>query len=80
MSVPVSALEVGKCYLTNTGRIWRIIQRMPDGRVLYEHRSRSLDSDRWTPGMLMKSALPAEVLVERKVPCDLRPEADGKQP
>ncbi len=76
MTVPVSALKVGKCYLTNTGRVWRIIQAMPDGRILYEHRSRNLDSDRWSPGMLMKNTLPAEVLIECEVPCDVRPEAD----
>ena len=42
MTIPVSALEVGKCYLTNTGRVWRIIRFMPDGRILYEHRAQHL--------------------------------------
>ena len=36
--ITVSALKVGKCYLTNTGRVWRIINLLPDGRILYEHR------------------------------------------
>ncbi|HEX2555099.1 MAG TPA: hypothetical protein VHL98_15480 [Microvirga sp.] len=75
MAVPVSALEVGKCYLTNTGRIWRIMQIMPDGRVLYEHRSQSLYVEAQKPGML--AALPAEVQVEREVPCDWTPEGDA---
>ena len=74
-TIKVSALKVGKCYLTNTGRVWRIKQIMGDGRILYEHRSRSFDSDNWVPGMLMGNALPAEVVIEREVACDLRPDA-----
>ena len=72
--ITVSALKVGKCYLTNTGRVWRILQHMPDGRVLYEHRARSIDGSVWAPGMLTKTTLPAEVEIEREVACDLSPE------
>ena len=68
--ITVSALKVGKCYLTNTGRVWRVLQRMPDGRVLYEHRADSAAAVTWLPGMLMKGTLPAEVVIEREVPCD----------
>ena len=75
MAVRVSTLKVGKCYLTNTGRVWRIRQIMPDGRILYEYRSRSMDSDIWAPGMLVNNTLPAEVVIEREVPCDLSPDA-----
>ena len=70
MAVRVSTLKVGKCYLTNTGRVWRIMQRMPDGRVLYEHRPGKADAITWMPGMLMNNTLPAEVAIEREVPCD----------
>lgn len=75
MTIPVSALKVGKCYLTNTSRVWRIMRIMPDGRIQYEHRSRSLDNATWLPGMLMKNTLPAELVIGREVPCDLHPEA-----
>jgi hypothetical protein len=43
---------------------------MPDGRVLYEHRADKAAAVSWLPGMLMKNALPAEVVIEREVPCD----------
>ncbi len=75
--ITVSVLKVGKCYLTNTGRVWRIMQRMPDGRVLYEHRATNAAAVTWAPGMLAKNTLPAEVVVEREVPFDWRPEEDG---
>ena len=68
--ITVSALKIGKCYLTNTGRVWRIMQHMPDGRVRYEHRADGAGAVAWLPGMLMKGTLPAEVVVEREVPCD----------
>ncbi len=68
--ITASALKVGKCYLTNTGRVWRVLQRMPDGRVLYEHRADKAAAVSWLPGMLMANALPAEVVIEREVPWD----------
>ncbi len=48
--ITASALKVGKCYLTNTGRVWRVLQRMPDGRVLYEHRADKAAAVSWLPG------------------------------
>ena len=80
MSVLPESLEPGKCYQTNTGRVWPVIQRMPDGRMLYEHRVDKAAAVNWLPGMLMKNTLPAEVVIEREVPCDWPPEADeGKR-
>ena len=69
MTAPFSTLKVGKCYLTNSGRVWRVRQIMPDGRVLYEHRADKAAAT-WAPGMLMGNTLPAEVVIEREVPCD----------
>jgi hypothetical protein len=77
--ITVSALKIGRCYLTNTGRVWRIKQVMPDGRVLYEHRAQNLDSDNWAPGMLMKNTFPAEVMIVRQIPCDWTPEETGER-
>lgn len=76
-AIKVSALKAGRCYLTNTGRVWRVKQIMPDGRVLYEHRADKATAVAWLPGMLMGNALPAEVVIERQVPCDWTPERDG---
>jgi hypothetical protein len=78
MTVPPKSLEVGKCYLTNTHRVWRIVRLMPDGRVLYEHRSQDAFSENQKPGML--TTLPAEVLIKREVPCDWTPEGDETTP
>ncbi len=80
MPVPPDSIEVGKCYLTNTGRVWRIIRFMPDGRILYEHRAQHLygQEQEQRPGML--TTLPAEVLIEREVPCDWTPDADERKP
>ena len=74
MGISPESLEVGKCYLTNTGRVWRIIRVMPDWRVLYEQRSRRGPAKTWQPGMLV--ALAAEMLIERQVPYDWTPEMD----
>ena len=75
MTIPLESLEVGRCYLTNTHQVWRIVRRMPDGRVLYEHRGRNTFFENQKPGML--TALPAEVEVEREVPCDWARTGDG---
>ncbi len=74
MSLPPESIELGKCYLTNTGRVWRIIRVMPDGRILYEQRSRRVPAKTWQPGMLV--ALTAEMLIVREIPCDWTPERD----
>ena len=74
MSFPPEKLEVGKCYLINTHRVWRIIRIMPDGRVQYEYHAASSTAPSWHPGML--TALTAEMLIEREVPCDWTPEMD----
>ncbi len=74
MPVPPESLEVGKCYLINTHQVWRIIRLMPDGRIQYEQRAADHIPKSWQPGML--TALTAEMLIEREVPCDWTPEMD----
>jgi hypothetical protein len=68
MTIPLESVEAGKCYLTNTGRVWRIMRILPDGRVQYEHRADIFVHGDPKPGML--TTLPAEVEIEREVPCD----------
>ena len=38
MSVPPERIEVGKCYLMESGQVRRVLRIMPDGRFQYEHR------------------------------------------
>ncbi len=78
MTIPIQALQVGKCYLTNTGRVWRIVRLMPDGRVLYEQRASHIRHKTWKPGML--DHLSAELLIEREVPCDWTSDAGEAGP
>ncbi len=75
MSLPPESIEVGKCYLTNNHKVWRVLRVMPDGRVQYEQRPANSVARSWQPGML--TVLTAEVLIEREVPCDWTPEMDG---
>ena len=76
MSIPVSEVEIGKCYLTNAGRVWRIVGLLSNGRILYEHRAGHLHQARtWKPGVLTGPLV--ETVLECEVPCDWSPETDG---
>jgi hypothetical protein len=76
MSIPISGLEVGKCYLTNVGRVWRVVQLLPDGRIIYEHRPGHIHhAKKWKPGVLTGPLV--ETILEREVPCDWSPDEDG---
>lgn len=33
MSIPPESIEVGKCYLSNDGRVRRVVKFLPEGRV-----------------------------------------------
>ncbi len=77
MGLPPESIELGKCYLTNTGRVWRIINLLPDGRILYEHRPGHVPHmKRWQAGII-EGHLAAEILIEREVACDWKPEREG---
>ena len=75
MSVPPESIKIGRCYLMSTGHIRRIVQVMPDGRVVYEARPGHVPSTRaWRSGILdPRSFLRG---IEREVPCDWTPDAD----
>ena len=76
MSIPPESIQVGKCYLGDNGRVWRVVSIMPDGRIQFEFRTRSRpDTKVWKPGMLDGSSFAA--LAQREVPCDWTPEGDG---
>ncbi len=72
MSLPPVSIEVGKCYLTGSGRVWRIVQIMPDGRIVYEWRSPRAGAKKWYAGMI--NAVAAGALIQREVPCEWTPE------
>ncbi len=79
MSVPPESVEVGKCYLGDNGKVWRIVRLWPDSHVQFEFRARSCgDAKVWKPGMLHLRDF-AEA-AQREVPCDWTPEADEAKP
>jgi hypothetical protein len=50
MSVPPESIEVGKCYLSKAGWVWRVVQILPDGSILYEQRTSHVRPRSWTAG------------------------------
>ncbi len=76
MTIPPESIEVGKCYLTTTGQVRRVIRIMPNGRVQYEHRLGHAILKRQWPSNIAEARTFA-FAVEREVPCDWTPEEDG---
>ena len=75
MSVPAERTAVGKCYLTTTGQVRRVISFLP-GRVRFERRVNTTGPGwGWVPSLSERRAF--ALLVEREVPCDWTPEGDG---
>ncbi len=76
MSVPPESIEVGKCYLMETGHVRQVRRIMPDGRVQFESRvGHQRNPGAWKPGM--QSGRSFADLIEREVPCDWTPEREG---
>jgi hypothetical protein len=79
MSVPPESINVGKCYLGDNGKVWRVVRLWPDSRVQFEFRARSLSKAKtWKPGMLLLRDFASSA--QRDVACDWTPEADGEGP
>ena len=74
MPVPPESIEIGRCYLTETGQVRRVVRFMGDGRVQYEERSAHILQKTWTVGMQCTRFFAD--LVEREVPSHWTPEED----
>ena len=77
MAVPPESIKAGRCYLTDAGRIQRVMEITPDGKVHYAHRSTRSTHRAWTPGTALLRTLAN--ITEREVPCDWSPEADEER-
>ncbi len=77
MSLPPESIEVGRCYLTDAGRVQQVLGISPDGQVSLAHRSTREEQQPWTAGTASLQAF-AYISV-REVPCDWPPEIDKKQ-
>ncbi len=74
MALPLENIEVGKCYLTNTGQVRRVVRILPDGRVQFDYRYGATVLKRQWPSNILDGRSFA-LLVQREVPCDWTPGA-----
>ena len=75
MPLPPETIEVGKCYLSDEGRVRRVVRFLPDGRIQYAYRTfPTAPSIPWRTGRLPVERFAKTVV--REVPCNWRPETD----
>ena len=75
MSVPPESIEIGQCYLTDTGKVRRVVRILPNGRVQFEWRSgHIIPKVAWRTDVIDLRSF--AVSVERPVRCDWTPERD----
>jgi hypothetical protein len=75
MSIAPDAIEIGRCYLTDTGKIRRPLRILPDGRVQFDWRAGStVPKGAWRTDVIDLRSFAFSV--ERPVPCDWTPERD----
>ncbi len=73
VTIPPESIAVGKCYLTGEGRVRRVLEILPDGRIRYRYRSfLGATSRTWRSGSLSVEVFAATA--QREVPCDWTPE------
>jgi hypothetical protein len=69
MSTPPEGPEVGQCYLTEDGRVRKVMRLLPDGRIRYRYRGPLSTLDH-------RSCV---LTIERPVPCNWTPESDASR-
>ena len=77
-----SGIEVGKCYLVQIGRlsqVRRVLQVMPDDRVLFDIRGANARATYWRAGGLIDVSVFAR-MAEQEVPCDWTPDTSEPEP
>jgi hypothetical protein len=75
MSIPPESIIVGRCYLTRSDQVVRIIRLQRGGYVAYVFRSSAVvKAFGWTGAQAVVQDL--AYLIEREVPCDWTPETD----
>ena len=76
MNIPPETTEVGKCYLSDDGRVRRVVKFISDSQVRYAYRSfPAHDGKLWRTGRLEVERF-AETTI-RQVPHDWTPETEG---
>ena len=76
MSLPPESIDVGQCYLSDNGRVRRIVAVLPGSRVQFEWRyGHLIPKTTWRADVLDLRSF--AFLAERPVPCDWTPEREG---
>ncbi len=75
MAIPPESIEVGKCYLSEDGRVRRVVKFLPGERIRYAYRSFPATQGKlWRTGRLELKRFAETTL--REVPCGQVPEGD----
>ena len=75
MALPPESIQIGRCYLTEEGRVRLVVGFGPAGWVRYKDRSADPNQKAaWRSGRLSLQMLAATVT--REVPCDWTPERE----
>ncbi len=74
MSLSPESIQVGKCYLTDAGRVQQVIEITPEGSVVHAHRSTREENKPWIAGIASLRAF--AFISVREVPWDWSPEID----
>ena len=69
MSIDFRSISVGQCYLSDTGKIRRVLNILPDGRVQFEARNRT-DRTGLRSKLDIMSAEAFAASTERPIRCD----------
>ncbi len=76
MAVAPESIKIGRCRLTDAGRVQRVLEITPDGKVVYAHRGTRSVQKAWTPGTALLRTL--ALITEREVPCDWASDDEGR--
>ena len=75
MSIPPESIQIAQCYLSEEGRVRRVVGFRPTGWVQYKYRFATLyKRGAWRSGRLSLQMFAATVT--REVPCDWTPERE----
>ena len=69
MSIDPQSIQVGQCYLSDTGKVRRVLNILPDGRVQFEARNRT-DRTGLRSKLDIMSAEAFAASTERPIRCD----------
>ena len=70
MSIPPESIQVGQCYLSETGKVCRVTGVLPDQRVQFAWRNAASRRMVWRREVGIMSVADFARSIEHSVPCD----------